>query len=301
MNIVKKKAEKIMGDYMIRASAGEGQVRAFAAVTTKMAEEGRSIHNTSPVMTAALGRLMSGAVMMGYMMKGDEDLLTLSIRGDGPGKGLTVTADSKGNVKGYAHEPCVILPARPDGKLDVGRALGHGTLSVIKDIGLKEPYIGQTELVSGEIAEDLTYYFAASEQVPSCVALGVLMERDNHVKQAGGFIIQLMPDADEETVAALEERIKTIPPVTSLLENGQSPEEILNILLGDMELEILDKSQVKYACNCSRKRVMRALISVGKKEIEAMIEEGKPIEMSCHFCGKKYEFSVEDLKRLIQD
>lgn len=288
-----------MSDYMIRATAAGGQVRAFAALTTEMAETARQIHNTSPVMSAALGRLMSGAVMMGSMMKGENDLLTISIRSDGPGKGLTVTSDAKGNVKGYAHEPCVILPANEKGKLDVARAMGRGTLSVIKDLGLKEPYVGQTELVSGEIAEDLTYYFAVSEQVPSCVALGVLMEKENKVKSSGGFIIQLMPDAPEEIIASLEEKIKSLPPVTTLLDGGNTPEDILNLLLGDMELEVLDKMPVKYSCNCSRERVTKALISIGKKELESMIEEGEPVEMNCHFCGKNYVFSIEELKNLI--
>lgn len=288
-----------MSDYMIRATAAGGQVRAFAALTTEMAETARQIHNTSPVMSAALGRLMSGAVMMGSMMKGENDLLTISIRSDGPGKGLTVTSDAKGNVKGYAHEPCVILPANEKGKLDVAGAMGRGTLSVIKDLGLKEPYVGQTELVSGEIAEDLTYYFAVSEQVPSCVALGVLMEKENKVKSSGGFIIQLMPDAPEEIIASLEEKIKTLPPVTALLDGGNTPEDILNLLLGGMELEILDKMPVRYSCNCSRERVTKALISIGKKELESMIEEGEPVEMNCHFCGKNYVFSIEELKNLI--
>lgn len=290
-----------MSDYMVRATAAGGQIRAFAALTTEMAEMGRKIHNTSPVMSAALGRLMTGAVMMGSMMKGKEDLLTVSIHSDGPGKGLTVTADSKGNVKGYAHEPCVILPANEKGKLDVAGALGQGTLRVIKDLGLKEPYVGQTELVSGEIAEDLTYYFAVSEQVPSCVALGVLMEKENRVKCSGGFIIQLMPDASEEIIASLEGKIKDFPPVTTLLEKGRTPEDILDLLLGDLELEILDKMPVQFACNCSRERVTRALISIGRKEIESMIEEEKDVEMNCHFCNKNYVFSTEELKYLIEE
>lgn len=288
-----------MSDYIIRTTAAGGQVRAFAALTAEMAETGRRIHGTSPVMSAALGRLMTGAAMMGSMMKGEDDLLTVSIRSDGPGKGLTVTADSKGNVKGYAHEPCVILPANEKGKLDVAGALGRGTLRVIKDLGLKEPYVGQTELVSGEIAEDLTYYFAVSEQVPSCVALGVLMEKENRVKCSGGFIIQLMPDASEEVIASLEGKIKDFPPVTALLEGGSTPEDILGLLLGDMGLEILDKIPVRFSCSCSRERVTRALISIGRKEIESMIEEGKDVEMNCHFCNKKYVFSPEELKHLI--
>lgn len=288
-----------MSDYMIRATAADHQLRAFAATTREMVEEGRKIHNTSPVMTAALGRLMTGAVMMGSMMKGEENLLTVSVSGDGPAKGLTVTADAKGNVKGYANCPDVYLPANAKGKLDVGGAIGHGTLRVIKDLGMKEPYVGQTQLVSGEIAEDLTYYFASSEQVPSSVALGVLMEKDNTVKQAGGFIIQVMPFAEDEVIDRLEAVINELPPVTTMLEQGMTPENILETVLGEFGLEIHETMEVKYACNCSRDRVTKALISIGSKEIKEMIADGKPIETNCHFCGKNYEYTIENLKEIL--
>lgn len=236
-----------MTDYIIRATAAEGQIRAFAATTRDLVEYARSAHNTSPVATAALGRLLTAGAMMGIMMKGEKDLLTLKIEGDGPIGGLTVTADSRGNVKGYAFHPEVMLPPNAKGKLDVGGALGIGVLSVIKDIGLKDPYVGQTILVTSEIAEDLTYYFATSEQTPSSVALGVLMERDNTVKQAGGFILQMMPGASEEVISALEKRLGEITSITALLDAGNTPEMILEHILGDFGLEILDKLPTAFS------------------------------------------------------
>lgn len=288
-----------MSDYMIRGTAADDQIRVFAATTRDMVEKGRQIHNTSPVMTAALGRLMTGAVMMGAMMKGEKDLLTISIRSDGPAQGMTVTSDSQGRVKGYVNCPEVCLPANSLGKLDVGGAVGHGVLRVIKDLGLKEPYVGQVELVSGEIAEDLTYYFASSEQVPSSVALGVLMEKNNTVKQAGGFILQVMPFAEEQVIARLEERLQTFSSITAHLDNQEAPEDILEELFCDMGLKLYERMPVQYACNCSRERVTKALISIGKKELKEMIQEGNPVEMNCHFCGRSYSFSVEDLKTLL--
>lgn len=289
-----------MNDYIVRATAAEGQVRAFAAVTAEMVETAKNSHNTSPVATAALGRLLTAGAMMGVMMKGEKDLLTLRMEGDGPIGGLLVTADSRGDVKGYAFNSDVMLPPNEKGKLDVGGALGVGVLSVIKDIGLKEPYVGQTILVSGEIAEDLTYYFATSEQVPSSVALGVLMNRDNTVRQAGGFIIQLLPGASDEMIDKLEERLNTMDSITSLLDAGKSPEEILDALLGDFGLEILDRMPTRFHCDCEKSRVEKAIISIGKKEISDMIEEGKPIEVSCHFCNRIYTFSVEELKGMLE-
>jgi len=285
-----------MDDYLVRATAANGQVRAFACTTKKLTEEARNIHCLTPVTTAALGRLMAGGLMMGAMMKGDRDLLTLRIEGAGPAVGALVTADSKGNIKGYVNRNDVMLPLRPDGKLDVGGAFGPGFLSVIKDMGLKDPYVGQTMLVSGEIAEDLTYYFANSEQVPSTVGLGVLVNGDCTVKQAGGFIVQLMPFASEEVISSLENRLKSIDSVTAMLDAGKSPEDILLELLGDQELAINDTMPVKYNCDCNRERFMRGLISLGRREIQEMIDEGKPIEVNCHFCDKKYEFGIDELK-----
>ncbi len=289
-----------MSDYIIRATAAEGQIRAFAATTRELTEYARQAHNTSPVATAALGRLLTAGAMMGIMMKGANDLLTIKIEGDGPIGGLTVTADSKGDVKGYAYHPEVMLPPNEKGKLDVGGALGIGVLSVIKDIGLKEPYVGQTILVTSEIAEDLTYYFATSEQTPSSVALGVLMNKDNTVRQAGGFILQLLPGASEEVISTLETRLKEITSITSLLDAGNTPEMILEHILGDFGLEILDKMPAQFACNCSRERIEKALISIGKKELQEMIDEGKTIEMNCHFCNKHYPVTVDELKGLLE-
>ncbi len=289
-----------MADYVVRATAAEGQIRAFAATTRELTEYARAAHNTSPVATAALGRLLTAGVMMGCDMKGEKDLLTLKIQGDGPIEGLTVTADSHGHVKGYVGNPAVMLPPNEKGKLDVGGALGVGVLSGIKDIGLKEPYVGQTILVTGEIAEDLTYYYANSEQTPSSVALGVLMNKDNTVRQAGGFIIQLMPGASEAVISGLEAKLKEITSVTTLMDVGNTPEMILNYVLGEFGLEINDRLPVGFYCNCSKERVERALISVGKKDIQEMIDDGKPIEVNCHFCNKNYTFEVEDLKEMLE-
>ncbi len=284
---------------MVRATAADAQIRAFAATTKNLVEEMISLHNTSPVVSAALGRLLTGGAMMGAMMKGENDLLTLQIKGDGPIGGMTVTADAHGNVKGYANEAQVILPANAAGKLDVGSAVGKGILRVVKDMGLKEPYVGQTILQTGEIAEDLTYYFAVSEQTPSSVGLGVFMEKNNTVKQAGGFILQLMPYAEESVIARLEDNLRQFPSVTAALEAGKNPEQMLEALLDGLPMEIVDTMDVQYCCDCSKQRVERAMISLGKKELEEMIAEGKEVEAGCQFCNQKYKFTVEELERLI--
>lgn len=289
-----------MADYMVRATAAGGQVRAFAVTARDTVEFARAAHNTSPVATAALGRLLAGSVMMGAMMKGRDDLLTVKIEGDGPIGGLTVTADARGNVKGYVFHPEVMLPPNEKGKLDVGGALGIGVLTVMKDIGMKEPYVGQTILVTGEIAEDLTYYFATSEQTPSSVALGVLMNRENTVRQAGGFILQMMPGVSEEVVSGLEKRLADMTSVTALLEEGRTPEGILEHILGDYGVEILDRLPVQFACNCSRERIEKALISVGRQELQQMIEDGKTIEVNCHFCNKHYPVTIKELGELYE-
>lgn len=289
-----------MEDYIIRATAADGAIRAFAVTSKNTVETARSLHNTSPVATAALGRLLSAAAMMGIMLKGEKDLLTLQIRGDGPLQGIVVSADSEANVKGYVFNPYVEVPDKYEGKLDVSKAIGNGNISVIKDIGLKEPYCGQIELVSGEIAEDLTYYFAKSEQTPSAVGLGVLIDRDTTVMASGGFIIQLMPDADDEIAEKLEEKINRTPYVTTLLDMGYTPEDILKLILGDFNLEINEKKEMRFYCNCSRSRVEKALISLGKDEFTKIIEEDKKAQLHCHFCNKEYNFNEDELREILK-
>lgn len=293
--------QEVYKDYMVRATAMDGEIRAFAVTSRDTVEAARQIHGTYPTATAALGRLLSAGLMMGADMKDDDDLITVKIDCQGPIKGLLATADRNGHVKGYVSNPAVDLPPNDKGKLDVGGALDLGVLSVIKDIGLKEPYIGQTILITGEIAEDITYYYATSEQIPSSVALGVLMNKDNTVRQAGGFIIQLMPGAGDETAEALEKKIGEIDGITSMLDKGMSPEDILTYILGDFGLRINERTDCSYRCDCSRERVLRALLSVGKKDLEEMIEENKDVEMECHFCGRKYTFTPEELKELVKE
>ncbi len=303
-----------MGDVIVRATASEGNIRAFAAYTKDTAETARMAHDLSPVAAAALGRTLTASAMMAVMMKGDDDLVTLQIRGDGPMKGLTVTANAPEpdsglvKVKGYALVPDIILPAKvhegPSGavsKLDVGGALGNGTLYVIKDLGLKDPYVGQVELVTGEIAEDIAYYYAVSEQVPSAVGLGVLMEKNNTVKHAGGFMIQLMPGADEKIISDLESRLSSMPTVTTLLDEGLTASDMLSMILEGYDVEFTDENPVKFSCNCNRERVQKALISLGKEELSSMIKEGKDIEMKCSFCNKAYTFSPDEMRTLLQE
>ncbi len=288
-----------MEDYIISGMAAENQIRFFAATTRQMTETARERHNLSPIASAALGRLMTAGAMMGAMCKNDDDVITLQIQGDGPMKGITVTANSNADVKGYVEVPDVMLPPNSIGKLDVGGAVGNGFLRVIKDIGLKEPYVGQTELVSGEIAEDLTYYFASSEQIPTSVALGVLMNKENTVRQAGGFIVQLMPFAEEKTIAALEEKLSAFASITSYLDQGKSPEDIIAELFDDYE--ITAKVPTKFHCGCSKEYVAKALISVGKVELEKMIADGEAIEVNCHFCNSHYKYDIDDLKKLLNE
>lgn len=287
-----------MSDYIVRALAAGGQIRAFAAGTRKLVEKSRQLHNSSPIATVALGRLLTGGAMMGAMMKNDADMVTIQIKGNGPIGSMTVTADAKGQVKGFVSHPEVMMPLK-DGHLDIAGALGIGVLSVIKDIGLKEPYVGDTILVTSEIAEDLTYYFATSEQIPSSVGLGVLMNKNNTVEQAGGFIIQLMPDATEETIEKLETKIQSVQSVTEMLAQGKTPEALLETLLGELGLEVLDKMETKFYCSCSKNRVSKAVMSIGADELEQMIEENKPIEVNCHFCSSHYTFTVDELKEML--
>ncbi|MDE6602126.1 MAG: Hsp33 family molecular chaperone HslO [Lachnospiraceae bacterium] len=292
--------EVYQGDYMVRATAADAQIRAFAVTSRELAERSRAAHNTSPVVTAALGRLMTGALMMGGMLKGEKDMLTLQIRGAGPVHGITATVDAAGHVKGYADNPSAMMPPNSAGKLDVGGVIGAGVLHVMKDMGLKEPYASTVTLQTGEIGDDLTYYFAVSEQIPSVVALGVLMNRDNTVRQAGGFIVQLMPFTPEEVISRLEEKLKNITSVTELLEAGKTPEEILESVLGEFGLEITDRMPVGFRCDCSRERVEKVLLSLGEKDLRELVDEGKEVELHCHFCNKSYTFSVEEVACLMK-
>lgn len=288
-----------MADYMVRATAANAMVRLFVCNSRDLVEEARKIHNTTPVVTAALGRLLTAGSMMGTMLKGEKDLLTIQIKSSGPIGGLTVTATPDGMVKGYPINAQVDIPLKDNGKLDVGNAMGIGVMNVIKDMGLKEPYVGQTVLQTGEIGDDLTYYFATSEQVPSSVGVGVLVDRDYSVKQAGGFIVQLMPFATEDVIAKLEENLSKITSVTAMFEEGLSVEEIVTRIFDGMDYEILDTIDIGFQCNCSKERVTKAIISIGKKDIKEMIDDNKPIEVNCHFCNTNYVFSVEELKSMI--
>lgn len=285
-----------MEDILVQGMAADNQVRFFCAYTKELVEASRIFHNTSPVATAALGRLLTAGTMMGSMCKNDSDILTIQIQCSGPIGGLIVTANANAQVKGYVNNPSVMLPPSPKGKLDVGKALDLGVLSVIKDIGMKEPYVGQSNLVSGEIAEDLTYYFATSEQIPTSVALGVLMEKNNTVKHAGGFIIQLMPFADEGLISDLELRLKNYSSITSILDKGITPNEIMEQLFDGYDIQFTKEMYPLYHCDCSKERVFKAVMSIGKKDIEDIISEGEPIQVECHFCNKTYSFSPEELK-----
>lgn len=285
-------------DYMVRATAASDQIRAFAVTSRDLVENARKLHNTSPIATAALGRLMSGTLMMGSMMENEKDLITVKIDGDGPLGGLLATANNKGEVKGYVNNGLVILPPNDAGHLNVGGAIGKGSFTVIRDMGMKDPYVGQVPLYTGEIAEDFTYYFAQSQQTPSSVGLGVLMNNENTVREAGGFIVQLMPFADEAVISHLEENLRKLSSVTEILKEGKSPEQMLEIVLEGFDIKWNGTMPVSWRCNCSKDRVSRGLILLGKKELNDIIKDGKPIETKCHFCEKKYDFSIEELKAL---
>lgn len=289
-----------MGDYIIRATGGEGQVRAFVATTREMVEEARALHETTKVATAALGRTLTATSMMGLMMKNDNDKLTVIIKGGGPIGTILTTSDSKGTVKGYVSNPNVEVEDYSNGKLNVAGAVGtEGVVKVIKDLGLKEPYNGAYPLVSGEIAEDFTYYFAVSEQTPSVVSLGVLT-KENEVECAGGFIVQLMPDATEETINKLEENVKNLESITNMLKDKKTPEEILNIVLEGLNPRILDKCEVGFECECSKERVKKVLIAIGKREISQIIEEDSEVEIGCQFCNRKYKYTEDELIELLK-
>ena len=290
----------MMKDYILRATAANGQIRAFIATTRNTVEKAREIHDTTPVMTAALGRLLTGASIMGAMLKDEQDLLTLTVKGNGPGGGVLATADSMGHVKGYAFHPHVEMLPQSPGKLDVGGAIGAGSLTVVKDLGMKEPYVGQVELVTSEIAEDLAYYFTMSEQTPSAVALGVLVDTDCSVRRAGGFVLQLLPGATDETIDKLEATVGMVQSVTAMLEQGMTPEDMANFLLGAFGYEVTDILPVEYECNCSRARVEKALISVGREDVEKILAEDGHMTMNCHFCGTDYAFDGDALMRILE-
>ena len=284
-------------DRILRATAADGFIKMSAVSAKETVQRAKDIHNCTPTTAAALGRTLCAASMLGNLLKEDNGSLTIRINGGGPIGSVIAVSDSKGYVRGYVTNPAVDLPLRSDGKLDVGGSIGNGVLTVIKDMGLKEPYSGQVVLQTGEIAEDLTYYFATSEQVPSSVGLGVLMNRqDATVKRAGGFIIQLMPFAGDEVLSKLEENIKSLKPVTTMLDSGLTPEEVLGEVLKGFDIEITDTMPVGFKCNCSKDRLTKALISLGKKEIKSILDDGKPITMNCHFCNTDYTFEIEELK-----
>lgn len=286
-------------DQLVRGTAQGHQIRVIAANTTELVNEACKKHMTSPVVSAALGRLLTAGILMGATMKNDQDLLTLQIQGDGPMRGLLVTADSKGHVKGYPYMNQVELPLKESGKLDVSGAIGKGLLKVVKDIGLKEPFAGQTELVSGEIAEDLTHYYFYSEQTPSIIALGVLVDKDLSIKHSGGIMIQLMPSAEESLIRKLEKQMGLVQSVTSFMETSDQVDDLIAHYLGDIEFLRMDSYKPSFICDCSKERVTRALISLGKTELKDLIAEDKPVEMSCNFCNKPYKFELEDLQEIV--
>lgn len=288
-----------MSDYIVRATAANETVRAFAIKSTELTAEAREIHHTFPVVTAALGRLLSAGAMMGSMMKGEDDKLTLQMKGDGPIAQMTVTADSHGNVKGFPANPSVDIPLKRAGKLDVGGAVGKGIFTVIMDLGLKEPYNGQVEIQTGEIGDDLAYYFTVSEQTPSAVGLGVMVDTDSSVKHAGGFIIQMMPDVQEETIEALEAKLNGADPVTTMMDKGMSPEDILEYYLGDLGLKFTETLPVRYHCGCSKDKVAGALATISTEDLKELINDGEEIEVKCYFCNSAYKFSTAELEELM--
>lgn len=291
-----------MKDYVIRAIDKDKTIRMFVATTTNMVEKARKIHNTSAVCTAALGRTLTATGMMGFMLKGEKDKISMQIKGDGPIKTILAVSDSSGNVKGYVGNPGVELPSRDDGKLDVGGAVGrNGRVIVIKDLGLKEPYIGQSKLVSGEIAEDLTNYFATSDQQPSAVALGVLVERDLSVRASGGYILQVLPNISEEALTKLENILQRVEPVSHLIDKGYTPEDILEKVFSEFEMEVKEKLDINLECDCSKNRIEEALISLGEQELNNIIEEDGKAEVSCHFCNTKYQFDREDILEILEE
>jgi len=286
-----------MPDYVIKATAGNGQIRVFAATTRDIVETAHAIHQSSPVVTQALGRLLTAGSLMGSMMKNTDEVITLKIAGDGPMRGLLVTADAKGYVKGYPYVSD--LKDSYASPMSVSEAIGEGSLNILKDIGLKEPYVGYSPLISGEIAEDLTYYYAQSEQIPTSISLGVLLNKDGSVKQAGGFIIQLMPDTDDETIDALENALASTPSMTKLLDEGKSTETILEDLFESISMKISKTEIVYFSCDCSRDRVIKALTAIGAADLIDIVSDQEIVEIKCDFCQKKYHFTPEELQSIV--
>lgn len=286
--------------YIIRGTAQNGEVRVFAAITTDLVEKARQTHDMSPTATAALGRLLTASSMMGTMLKGEASTMTISMNGGGPLGNMVVTANAKGNVKGYVSNPQTDLPLKENGKLDVGGAVGtNGFMNVVKDLGLKEPYVGQVPIYTGEIGEDLAYYFTTSEQVPTAVALGVLVGTDTTVAAAGGLIIQMMPTENQFLADIITYRLEEIPAISTLIAEGKSGEDILNLLFDDMGLKLHEKIEVDYVCDCSQERIEKALISLGRVELEKLCDEDEKMEVHCHFCNKRYHFTKKDIEKLL--
>ncbi len=291
-----------MNDCIVRAISKDGSVKAAAVSTRNLVERARSIHHTTPVATAALGRALSGASMMGNALKGEGESITLQIKGGGPLGTVLVVSDAEGNVRGYVGDPSVDLPLRADGKLDVGGAVGHeGTLTVIKDLGMKQPYVGTIDLLGGEIAEDIAAYFVESEQIPSACGLGVLVDRDRSVLAAGGYLIQLLPGASEDTIAKVEGGVYAAPSVTSFLRDDPDPAHLLQTVMPDFELEFLETSPIEYRCYCSRERTERALLSLGSAELEDILREQGGAELTCQFCDRVHAFTGDELRGMIAE
>ena len=290
-----------MKDYLIRGIDNMGMIRFFAINTTSLVEKARKIHNTSPTATAALGRALTAAAILGVTLKNKDDILTFKIKGDGPIGNIVTVSNNSGKVKGYVDNPYADLPTRSDGKLDVGGLVGkNGQLAVIKDLGLKEPYIGFTNLVSGEIAEDLANYFYTSEQQPTAISLGVLVDTDISVRAAGGYMLQLLPGVEDEAIDKIENILKNAKPISKLIDEGLTPEDILKELFGEFGVNVLDKIEVEFDCDCSKNKIEKALISLGNDELEKIIEEDGKAEVVCHFCNTKYNFTKEELLSLLK-
>ena len=286
-------------DYIVRASLANDSVRAFAISSTHLVAEARERHRTIPVVTAALGRLLSAGAIMGCMMKGDKDIVTISLKGNGPAGYITVTADSHGHVKGFPGNPNVDIPRKYAGKLDVGAAVGRGLLTVSYDLGLKEPYSGQVEIQTGEVAEDLAYYFTVSKQLPSAVGLGVMVDTDSSVKHAGGFIVQLLPDAPEDVIELLEKKLSNLEPVTAMMEKGMTPEDMLSYIFEGVDIEFTERHDVEFYCDCSKEKVKRALAAISDKDLQDIVNDGEDIEVKCYFCNTAYKFSIADIKDIL--